>query len=232
MDKIDKNKIETMILTVFIPMIILASSLVPSQITLIQELFAQGVENSAEPSGQQIVQQGIATSSPDPLPGHEAHQSITILRLRDDNSVYSGRITFTTTQPVEVQILHRDMSHAAATGVLPNIPEKFGKLAIIELPGGNGQVTITNVVPKFTEGATGNTFAASVPFSGNAVALHNLEGKPFAASYTATADLLGPATRADDIETEAQQEQQSTDGQQEQQSTDGQQEQQSTDGQR
>ena len=61
-------------------------------------------------------------------------------------------------------------------------------------------MTITNVVPKFTEGATGTTFAASVPFSGNAVALHNLEGKPFAATYTATAEVLGEATRVDDIE--------------------------------
>jgi hypothetical protein len=161
--------------------------------------FAQGVESSADFGGQKIVQQGIATSSPDPLPGHESHQSITLLRLRDDNSVYSGRVTFTSTQPVEVQILHRDMSEAAATGTLPNIPENFGKLAIIQLPGGNGQVTITNVVPKFTEGATGNTFAASVPYSGNAVALHNLEGKPFVATFTVTADLLGPAERVDNI---------------------------------
>lgn len=67
----------------------------------------------------------------------------------------------------------------------------------MQLPDNNGQVTITNVVPKFTEGAT--TFAASVPFSGNAVALHNLEGKPFAATYNAIADVLGPAERADDV---------------------------------
>jgi len=162
---------------------------------------AQETDVQTNSNGEKIVQQGIATSSPDPLPGHEAHQSITILRLRDDNAVYSGRITFTTTQPVEVQILHRDMtaSHLGQEGPIPAIPEKFGKLAILQLPGGNGQVTITNVVPKFTEGATGTTFAASVPFSGNAVALHNLEGKPFAASYTATADVLGAAQRVDDI---------------------------------
>lgn len=72
------------------------------------------------------------------------------------------------------------------------------------MPRGNGQVTITNVVPKFTEGA-GFTFAAFDPFSGNAVAFYNLEGKPFAASYTATADLLGPAERADNIEANEQQ---------------------------
>jgi hypothetical protein len=67
----------------------------------------------------------------------------------------------------------------------------------LQLPGGNGQVIITNVEPKITEGAT--NFAASVPFSGNAVALHNLDGKQFVTSYTVTADILGAATRADDI---------------------------------
>jgi hypothetical protein len=158
-------------------------------------VFAQEGEKTSNPDGQRIVKQGIATSSPDPLPGHQAHQSITILRLTPDNTVYSGRVTFTTTQPVEVQILHRSMANTTY-----NIPENFGKLTILQLPDNNGQVIITNVVPKFTEGATGTTFAASVPFSGNAVALHNLEGKPFAASYTVTADVLGTAERVDDIE--------------------------------
>jgi hypothetical protein len=151
------------------------------------QVFAQEVR-------QQIVKQGIATSSPDPLPGHQAHQSITILRLSPDNRVYSGRVTFTTTQPVEVQIIHRSMENTTY-----DIPDNFGKLTILQLPNNNGQVTITNVVPKYTEGATGTTFAASVPFSGNAVALHNLEGKPFASTYTVTADVLGPAIRADDV---------------------------------
>ena len=161
------------------------------------QLLAQETEVSS-PGGERIVQQGIATSTPDPLPGHQAHQSITILRLRADNGVYSGRITFTTTAPVEVQILHRDLTNNS-TEATSSIPEKFGKLAMIQLPDNNGLITITNVVPKFTEGASGTTFAASVPFSGNAVALHNLQGEPFAASYTATAEVLGGAKRADDI---------------------------------
>lgn len=161
-----------------------------------QQAFAQEEDITVNPGGEKIIRQGIATSDADPLPGHEQHQSITILKLRPDNAVISGRITFTTTQPVEVQILHRNMN---SSGPL-NIPENFGRFAVLDLPGGNGQVTITNVVPKFTEGAAGDTFAASVPFSGNAVALHNLEGKPFAATYTATADVLGVAERVDDIQ--------------------------------
>jgi len=189
---------------IVLPIMIVVGTLATMYVTMLsplQQVLAQEGEIKSNPDGQQIVQQGIATSSPDPLPGHESHQSITILRLRDDNAVYSGRITFTTTQPVEVQILHRDMTNAISGGEsgAPIIPEKFGKLNILQLPGGKGQVTITNVVPKFTEGAIGTTFAASVPFSGNAVALHNLEGKPFAATYTATADVLGVAKRIDDI---------------------------------
>ena len=204
------QKFKSLTSFVFLPMIIVVGTLFAIQIALSpnsQVVFAQ-VED-----GSQIIQQGYATSSPDPLPGHEAHQSVTILRLRDDNAVFSGRITFTTTRPVEVQILHRDTTRTGPEQI-PNIPEAYGKLAIIDLPGGNGQVSITNVVPKFTEGAAGSTFAASVPFSGNAVALHNLNGEQFATTYTATADVLGPATRVDNIATEGQQEQQS-EGQQE-----------------
>jgi len=179
-----------------LPIVISLGALSASYLVLLSE--PQQAFATVSGGGETVVQQGYATSSPDPLPGHEAHQSVTILKLRPDNAVYSGRITFTATQPVEVQILHRDMD---GSGLL-NIPENFGRFAVLDLPGGNGQVTITNVVPKFTEGATetGGTFAASVPFSGNAVALHNLNGDEFATTYTATADILGPAERLDDIQ--------------------------------
>ena len=140
-----------------------------------------------------VVQQGIVTSSVDPLPGHEAHQSATILRLRDDNAVYSGTLTFTATKPVEVQVLHRDMAASNVTG----IPEEFGALSILPLPENNGAVTITNIMPQFPDEAT--SFASSIPFSGNAIALHNIEGEPFAATYTVTAGVVGAAKRVDNI---------------------------------
>ena len=170
-----------------------------------QTLQMPGLDGEVSPvlGEKRIVQHGIATSSPDPLPGHQAHQSVTILRLRDDNAVYSGRVTFTATQPIEVQILHRDLTNSGTTelgSTTLNVPDEFGKLGVLQLPDGKGQVTITNVVPKFTEGATGSTFAASVPYSGNAVALHNLEGKPFVATYTVTADVLGPAERVGNVD--------------------------------
>jgi hypothetical protein len=170
--------------------------------SLVPQVWAQAPTGMPNPDGQQIIQQGVSTSSPDPLPGHEEHQSITILRLRNDNAVYSGTLTFTTTAPIEVQVMHRNMTTtggATTTTATPGIPEEFGTLSMLPLPGGNGIVTISNIIPQFPEDTT--TFAGSVPFTGNAIALHNIEGEPFAATYTVTADVVGAATRADEIGT-------------------------------
>jgi hypothetical protein len=139
---------------------------------------------------QTISQQGLVTSSTDPLPGHETHQSAVILRLRADNAVYEGTLTFTASKPVEVQVLHR-----APNSTVPTIPTEFGALNVLPLPGGEGSVTISNIVPEYQEGG----FVASLPFSGNAISLHNIDGEPFAASYSVTADANTGVQRADDI---------------------------------
>src|SRR5215208_7255100 len=139
---------------------------------------------------QTISQQGLVTSSTDPLPGHETHQSAVILRLRADNAVYDGTLTFTASKPVEVQVLHR-----APNSTVPTIPTEFGALNVLPLPGGEGSVTISNIIPQYQEGG----FVASLPFSGNAISLHNIDGEPFAASYSVTADVNTGVRRADDI---------------------------------
>jgi hypothetical protein len=146
--------------------------------------------NATGAQPQKIVQQGIVTSSTDPLPGHEAHQSAVILKLRNDNAIYDGTLTFTASKPVEVQILHRSLNSTT-----PTIPAEFGTLNVLPLPGNAGSVTISNIIPEYPEGS----FVATVPFSGNAISLHNIEGEPFVASYSVAANIDGPAQRADDI---------------------------------
>jgi hypothetical protein len=182
---------------------VMTLSIAAGTILLISILFVQQqawAQISNSPTGtldvgaqqQKVTQQGVATSSPDPLPGHEAHQSATILRLRNDNAVYSGILTFTATKPVEVQVLHRNMT---TSNISTGIPEAFGALSQLQIPGGT--ITISNIIPQFPEDST--AFVASLPFSGNAIALHNIEGEPFAATYTVTADVVGAAKRVDDI---------------------------------
>jgi hypothetical protein len=169
--------------------IVLFSSLLMTSATHTASATASSV-NATGAQPQKIVQQGIVTSSTDPLPGHEAHQSAVILRLRNDNSVYDGTLTFTASKPVEVQILHRSLNSTT-----PTIPEGFGTLNVLPLPGNEGSVTISNIIPEYPEGA----FVATVPFSGNAISLHNINGEPFVASYSVAANIDGPAQRADDI---------------------------------
>lgn len=147
---------------------------------------------------KKIVQQGVVTSSPDPLPGHEAHQSVTILRLHGDNTVYEGTLSFVASKPVEVQILSRNMSSPSGTQALPpQISPEFGTMSIIPLPGGQGSVISSLIQPQYPEGAT--SFSGSIPFAGNGLALHNLAGDEFVASYSVVADQVGPAARVDEI---------------------------------
>jgi hypothetical protein len=166
-------------------------TLYPLATDSVQEALATTASaNATGGSTQTISQQGLVTSSTDPLPGHETHQSAVILRLRADNAVYDGTLTFTASKPVEVQVLHR-----APNSTVPTIPTEFGTLNVLPLPGGEGSVTISNIIPQYQEGG----FVASLPFSGNAISLHNIDGEPFAASYSVTADVNTGVQRADDI---------------------------------
>jgi hypothetical protein len=146
--------------------------------------------NSTVVPAEKISQQGLVTSSTDPLPGHETHQSAVILRLRDDNALYDGTLTFTASKPVEVQVLHRSLNSTVAS-----VPTEFGSINFLPLPGNAGSVTISNIVPEYQEGG----FVATLPFSGNAISLHNIDGEPFVASYSVAADIVTGVQRADDI---------------------------------
>ena len=90
----------------------------------------------------------------------------------------------------EVQVLHRSLNSS-----VPTIPTEFGAINVLPLPGNTGSVTISNIVPQFQEGG----FVATLPFSGNAISLHNIDGEPFVASYSVAADVETGVQRADDI---------------------------------
>ena len=121
--------------------------------------------------------QGTQKSMKDPLPGHEVHQIVIILPPRDDAKFYAGMFTYTASQPVEVVVLHP--FNASATdqphGKPLNAPFKNGKVAI-----------------SLMKEITGATNAGSLDFSGSALALHNIDGKPFSATYSVTGWVTAP----------------------------------------
>jgi hypothetical protein len=136
---------------------------------------------SSVETGGSFAQQGTVTSTQDPLPGHEAHQLAILLPPRADGSIYEGTLTYTASKPVEVVVLQNFANNTA-------VDSFYGGLATAPL--GEGTVAISLISPQYS----GPINAASLPFAGNALALHTINGDPFAATYTVTGNVLQAET--------------------------------------
>src|ERR687884_1453032 len=118
--------------------------------------------------------QKTGVSSPDPLPGHSSHQLVMALPTQDDGKVWVGTVTWTASKPVEVVVLHGYNSSVTADAA-------YGQP--LTAPFGNGAVAISLV-----KTASGTPVASgSMPFVGNAVAFHTLNGDKFTVTYTVDA---------------------------------------------
>src|ERR671911_2503246 len=143
------------------------------------------------PVNQNFVRQGTVASGQDPLPGHEGHELAFVLPPRGDGGVYSGVLTYTASKPVEVVVLHNyDPQNSTA------VPEAYGTELTATLPGDGGNVALTLFQPPYEAGIN----AASVPFTGNALALHTLEDDPFTATYTVNAFATQPESANQPLE--------------------------------
>jgi plastocyanin len=134
-----------------------------------------------------IVRQGTVTSSQDPLPGHEEMQMATILPFRQDGTLYSGVITYTTTVPVEVVILNMQTLNETERDILNTTDDgEFGTLFTSQL---DNQTSLSGsyITPSY---AGSPVSSASIPFVGNAVWLHTIDGTPFSATFALNALLL------------------------------------------
>ena len=123
--------------------------------------------------------QNTSMSTQDPLPGHEAHQIVMVAPPREDGKIYSGVATFTASQPVEAVVLH---------GYTPSQASDQARGEPLNAPFGNGKVAIS-LMKQFTDTPIN---AGSFAFTGNALAFHTLDGKPFTVTYTVDADVKSP----------------------------------------
>jgi hypothetical protein len=121
-----------------------------------------------------VTLQKTGVSSPDPLPGHSAHQLVMALPPRSDGKVWVGTVTWTASKPVEVVVLH---------GYNSSITADAAHGQPLTAPFGNGAVAITLV--KTTSGTP--VASGSMPFAGNALAFHTLSGDKFTVTYTVDA---------------------------------------------
>jgi plastocyanin len=160
---------------------LLTANAQPQQLNTSQSLTQQQ-------EGVARIRQGTITSSQDPLPGHEEEQQATILPFRQDGSIYTGVLTFTATEPVDVVILNMQTLNETERAILNATEDgEFGTLVTAQLDD-QTSLAITTINP--TYGGDSPAPSASIPFAGNAVWLHTSDGTPFAASYAVSAEVL------------------------------------------
>jgi hypothetical protein len=118
--------------------------------------------------------QKTGVSSPDPLPGHSTHQLVMALPPRTDGKVWVGTVTWTASKPVEVVVLE---------GYNPSVTADAAHGQPLTAPFGNGAVAISLI-----KTSSGTPIASgSMPFAGNALAFHTLNGNKFTVTYTVAA---------------------------------------------
>jgi hypothetical protein len=162
--------------------------------------FAQteGQEDGGATTGQQggqerIVRQGTVTSGPEPTPGHEGHQFATVLPLRQDGSIYSGVITYTASVPVEVVVLNVQTLNETERSILNATDEEDGFGTLLSTPLDNEtSIAIQVITPPYGDTPVPST---SIPFAGNALWLHTLDGTPFVANYAVSAQVVPAETQ-------------------------------------
>src|SRR5918992_4728528 len=138
-----------------------------------------------------IVRQGTVTSEQDPLPGHEEHQMASILPLRQDGSIYTGVLTFTATEPVEVVVLNMQTLNETEQAILNGTEDgELGTLITSQIDN-QTSIALNIITPPYGDTPVPS---ASIPFAGNALWLHSLEGTPFAASYAVSAQVVSAET--------------------------------------
>ena len=137
--------------------------------------------------GDKIVQQGTVSSDVDPLKGHEGHQAAVILPPRNDSALYAGTLTFTASKPVQVAVINKyDIDNASSS----QAAQRFGTLLTAQAPW-NTSTTVTPLMMNI-DYLDSPTMSKMMPFVGNLVALHTMDGEPFIANYAVVADVLQP----------------------------------------
>jgi hypothetical protein len=140
---------------------------------------------------ERIVRQGTITSIQDPLPGHEEHQAAILLPLRQDGSIYSGVLTYTASAPVEVIVANVQTLNETEQSMLNATEDGFGTLLTSPLDN-QTSIAITIITPPYGDTPVPS---ASIPFAGNALWLHTLDGTPFVANYAVSAQVLPAETQ-------------------------------------
>ena len=148
--------------------------------TSIDSVLAGG-QNQTTSEEEVFIVQNTSMSAPAPVrhPGQPLHEVVFALPLRDDGKIWSGKVSFTASKPIEVEILHMYSPQQI-------VDEKHGEPYHAVLPG-NRSIAISHLrdivdVPIEING-TGIS-SGSFEFTGSALVFHKTSGEPFTVTYT------------------------------------------------
>ena len=146
-------------------------------------LVAAVVQNSATAQVQsqtiyRIQETQMSSAAPVAHTGNLPHAVVFALPLRDDGKIYTGRVTFTASKPIEVEVLHvynPAQEPDAEHGVPPTAVLNGTMITYSHLTGIVDNNYIIGDVP---------TASGTFEFAGSGLVFHKRSSEPFTVTYT------------------------------------------------
>jgi hypothetical protein len=146
---------------------------------------AQNNNNSAiaQQQGQnqaiyRIQETAMSTAAPVAHTGNLPHAVVFTLPIRDDGKIYTGRVTFTASKPIEVEVIHiyrPDQAPDKAHGEPPTAVLNGTTITYSHLTGLVDNTIITGDVP---------IGSGTFEFAGSGLVFHKRSSEPFTVTYT------------------------------------------------
>jgi hypothetical protein len=155
---------------------ILAAALAATVITAVASSGAAAQQNSQVIYRMQETR--MSSAAPVAHTGNLPHAVVFALPLRDDGMIYTGRVTFTASKPIEVEVLHvydPDQVPDAEHGVPPTAVLNGTTITYSHLTGVVDNNYVLGDVP---------TASGTFEFAGSGLVFHKRSSEPFTVTYT------------------------------------------------
>jgi hypothetical protein len=165
---------------------ILTAALVAAVVVVVAAISTAAQNNNSAIAQQQEQNQAIyriqetamSTAAPVAHTGNLPHAVVFTLPIRDDGKIYTGRVTFTASKPIEVEVIHiyrPDQAPDKAHGEPPTAVLNGTTITYSHLTGLVDNTIITGDVP-----IASGTFE----FAGSGLVFHKRSSEPFTVTYT------------------------------------------------
>lgn len=145
-------------------------------------VIAASISNSATAQQNQLIyriqETKMSSAAPVAHTGNLPHAVVFALPLRDDGKIYTGRVTFTASKPIEVEVLHvysPDQTPDAEHGAPPTAVLNGTTITYSHLTGIVDNNYVLGDVP---------TASGSFEFAGSGLVFHKRSSEPFTVTYS------------------------------------------------